>query len=363
MNKRDISKFLRIYWLLFAAIGILVAAIAVVSLEIITSYNTQQQQKPTLAMSASSTIPHVTDTEAFNKYLHTALEEKEPKAVQELLLELYADAEGGEQHMAFHYFGEKLYEVKGVDGLPLCEQWYGFGCYHGFLLDAVDTQGYEVVPFLDEACYQMGRTMDTETCQHGIGHGLLEFSGRNPLKAVAACDLVDDVYSKLGCASGVFMEYFAPTMSNQRTLQSQMPPYDEKNPLDVCSELTGIVQATCLFEIHSWWEDGVHLPPTTVEALCNSVADQEAREFCLIGYGNFKGPYVSNAAPFCDEFVVPESRTLCRAGILWAAEHHNDSPNPTAACTDLEEGYRDMCFEKGRFTCEVERNCNMRGRE
>lgn len=343
--------------ILLAVVCTLLVGIALISLQIVEENGSKEKQS--LAMAASSTIPHVTDTERFIEYLQNTLAESGPEFVQTQLKELYADAEGGEQHMSFHYFGEVLYKVMGTAALPFCENWYGFGCYHGFLLDAVDTQGYAVVPSLDEACAKNDRPMDTETCQHGIGHGLLEFSGRDPRKAIEACDLVADVFPKLGCASGVFMEYFSPTQAEKHGRVSLFPIFDERDPLNVCDEFKGARLATCLFEIHGWWEDGVHFSPRMVETLCNSVEDREAREFCLMGYGNFKGPYVKEALPYCDEFVDPESNALCRAGILWAALHHNDSPDPLSACSDLEDGYKEMCLEKGRFTCEVEGSCGL----
>ena len=322
----------------------------------------EAQQEVSLALMSSTTIPYVTDTQNFNAYLEHAITRLGAESVQSQIFDLYADAPYGEQHMAFHYLGEVLYEVEGSGALPSCEDWYGFGCYHGFLLGAISAEGYEVVPSLDAACFnEHGHTMETETCQHGIGHGLLEFSGRDPLEAVAACDLVDDVYNKLGCASGVFMEYFAPTKYDVRSRVVLVPEFNEDDPLDVCDELSGIRQATCLFEIHSWWADYIHLSPATIESLCNSVENEEAREFCLIGYGNFKGPFVAKALPFCDEFIDPESNALCRAGVLWASEHHTGSPNPTTACTQLDDEYEALCFAKGRFTCEVEGRCRVEG--
>lgn len=303
-------------------------------------------------------VPYVTNPDAFISYLKEELEKFGPETVQKKIREKYKDEPYDAQHMSLHYFGEMLYELKGVSGLSLCEDWYGFGCYHGFLLVAIEYEGYEIVPDLDSACIERhGHTMETETCQHGIGHGLTEASARNPLKAIEACDLVADVYPKLGCASGVFMEYFAPTESDKRTQAWMRPPFDKDNPLNVCSEFTGLSLATCLFEIQSWWQDVGKLTPQNVEALCNSVDDQEAREFCLIGYGNLKGPYVLQALPYCDALTDPESNALCRAGVLWSAEHHYDSPEPMNACSNLSKEYSDLCFKKGRFTCEVERNC------
>jgi hypothetical protein len=358
MQKKDTTKLLNIHFLLWVVIGSLLACILAVSLVIVKAHALQEDSQP--ALTATSTIPHVTDTERFLQYLHKALASSSAETVQSELKGQYADAEGGEQHMSFHYFGEVLYKVMGTSAFPLCKDWYGFGCHHGFLLDAIDSEGYEVVPVLDESCFKSNtRVMDTETCQHGIGHGLLEFSGRDPLEAIEACGLVADVFPKLGCASGVFMEYFSPTQADKHSRVSLVPTFDESDPLDVCDEFAGIRLATCLFEIHGWWEDVVHLPPRTVEAYCNSVEDKEGREFCLIGYGNFKGPYVAQARPYCDEFVAPESHALCRAGILWAALHHNGSPDPMSACSDLEEEYRTLCFEKGRFSCEVEGNCKL----
>lgn len=356
MYKKSITKLSNIHFFLFSVAGILsVLIVAVIFLVVKTE---DVPAKVSLAMAASSTIPYVTDTEGFIAYLRSALKESGAESIQSRLKTLYADSPVGEQHMSFHYLGEVLYEQSGAAALPLCEDWYGFGCYHGFLLVAIDREGYEVVPFLDKACLQRhGNTIESETCQHGIGHGLLEFSGRDPLKALEACNLVADVYPKLGCASGVFMEYFAPTQSDVRSKVSLLPVYDEHNPLNVCSSLAGRRQATCLFEIQSWWEDVGDLSPRTVEALCNSVEDTEAREFCLIGYGNLKGPYVAPALPYCDEFVVPESHALCRAGILWAAEHQEGSSEPESACSNLGDEYRSMCFEKGRFMCELEGGC------
>ena len=310
------------------------------------------------AVASNGEVPYVTDTEAFIEYLQEMMETIGPEALQVSIKEMYADAPYGEQHMAVHYFGEELYTFRGAEALPLCEDWYGFGCYHGFLLDAIDTEGYAVVPFLDTACIKKhGNSMETETCQHGIGHGLLEYSRHDPHAAIEACDLVQDVYPKLGCASGVFMEYFSPTQSDSQVVTTQKPPFDPDQPYGICKDLTGLRLSTCLFEIQSWWQDVAKLKPVEVEALCNAVEDEDAREFCLIGYGNFKGPYVAKSLPFCEQFVVAESHALCRAGMLWSAEHHYELVDPTSACDGLAPEHRATCFEKGRFTCEVERRC------
>lgn len=330
--------------------------ISLVAIALLLRSNANQQDLAQITVS-TPTVPYVTETEQFLEYLRTSLLAIGPEALQEKLRTMYADELYGEQHTAFHYFGEILHKGMGAEALALCKDWYGFGCYHGFLLDAIDTEGYEVVPFLDRACKEKhGNTMETETCQHGIGHGLLEFTGRNPEEAIRACDMVADVYPKLGCASGVFMEYFSPTQSNKYSRISLLPEYDENKPFNFCAELTGIRLATCLFEIQSWWEQ-MGVTPMEVESLCNTVADEEVREFCLIGYGNFKGPIVEEALPYCDQFAVPENRMLCRAGVYWASSHHYQALDAQRACSELESEYRELCFKKGRFTCEIEKNC------
>jgi hypothetical protein len=303
-------------------------------------------------------VPDVTQTEQYLDYLRVGIAKKGPKEVQQHIKNLYDNASYGEQHMSLHYFGEILFELKGVSGLPECTDWYGFGCYHGFLLQAIETEGYDIVKYLDESCIQAhGYSMETETCQHGIGHGLLEFSGRRPLEALKKCDDVADVFPKLGCASGIFMEYFGPTESKNRSIAAMVPEYESGTPFDVCSELQGIRQATCVFEIHTWWVEVAKLNPREVEHLCGTLKDAEVMEFCLIGYGNFKGPDPEIALPFCDEFVELKNKVLCRSGVLWAAEHHRSIKDPARACMGLQPKDRNICFTKGRFTCVVEGNC------
>lgn len=314
-------------------------------------------KKPSLALAASTTIPYITDPK-YIEYLREAIKKEGPKAVQDKLKDLYANDGPGEQHMAFHYVGEVLYEQQGAKGLPLCSFWYGFGCYHGLLLSAITTEGVAVVPSLDDACIEIfGHTMDTETCQHGIGHGLLEASGRDPVKAVKECDHVKDVFKKAGCASGVFMEYFAPAQSDKHSQEFLMPKFDPKQPYDVCMQFSGTRMGTCLFELQSWWEGVGKQKPRDVEALCNAVQDKEARNLCLFGYGAFRGPYSAPAIPYCDQFVEPESHAMCRAGIFWAASHQPDDPDPSIACNDLEGEYKEMCFKEGEYSCAVDNTC------
>lgn len=354
----EVSKKLLTPLLIAGGICALLAGVAILLLDKEGDVETTSEALVSNAR-ASTTVPYVTETEEFMTYLRNTLPQIGSEALQVRLLDLYANDAHGEQHMAFHYFGEVLYEEEGANGLPLCENWYGFGCFHGFLLTAIDIEGYQVVPLLDEACAQANKTiMDIETCHHGIGHGLVEFAGRDADEAVEVCDMVHHVYEKLGCASGVFMEYFSPTQSEKRIQVVGAPEFDKDNPLNVCRDYTGLRLATCLFEIHPWWQNVAKYDPQTVEKMCNSVEDEEAREFCLIGYGNFKGPIVDQALPFCDQFVDPESHALCRAGIFWSAEHFNDEKDPMKACRDLPEQYRQFCVEKGRFTCHLENSCN-----
>jgi hypothetical protein len=348
---------------LFGVLSVLsVAMCALLFFALLTSSSGVEQTLTEEPITASgvSPVPYVTEAEAFQEHLRKELQTLSAEAVQMELKEAYAQDGHGAQHMAFHYFGEILYELKGSEAFPMCKDWYGYGCPHGFLLSAIDSEGYAVVPLLDDACFERyGVSMETETCQHGIGHGLLEFSGRDPHEAIKACDLVDDVFPKLGCASGVFMEYFAPIDETTGSTVDLAPAFDEKDPFNICDEFTGLSLATCLFEIQSWWQDVGKVTAIEVEALCNSVAEEEAREFCLIGYGNFKGPFVAQALPYCDKFEDEKSHALCRAGAYFSSSHHYNPIEPEKACSDLGLEYSGFCFQKGSFTCEVEKSCGV----
>lgn len=150
------------------------------------------------------------------------------------------------QHLAAHIFGEILYNEKGINGLPICDSIYAFGCFHGFFGEAISQRGLGIVEEANRVCIQKGGIKETG-CRHGIGYGILEHLGslsRDQLdKALDICKTIQ-VPSLLGCTQGVFMEYNFPAAE-----EIQRRQFDEKKSFTPCDTVASMYKSSCYFEL------------------------------------------------------------------------------------------------------------------
>lgn len=144
------------------------------------------------------------------------------------------------QHSASHLFGESLFHSLGLPGISVCDSDFSFGCYHGFFTKAVSEQGLVVVSDLDVACTAVTDAQSISACQHGIGHGILEYVGPLHLsRALEACTNTHQSNPLVGCTSGVFMEYNVPlSVSENGVFSTTARPLENPNePYHPCTEV------------------------------------------------------------------------------------------------------------------------------
>lgn len=228
----------------------------------------------------------------------------------------------GEQHLASHVMGNVLYETEGIEGVVVCDNAFGFGCFHGLFSIALASEGVEAVNELDAACVDRFGVLGTG-CMHGIGHGILEYVGYDQIgQALDLCKQTTQLVSILGCTSGVFMEHNTPLEEDTNgLLRSVAREFSSTDPYGVCD---GIEQAqdSCYFELAAWWALALDEDWGRMEELCSALSDTRNRQFCFLGFGHALGTMVSydtgKILPVCEAVNDAAGSTLCRAGAYWA---------------------------------------------
>lgn len=227
------------------------------------------------------------------------------------------------QHTMAHVIGELLYQNKGIGGLIICDESFAFGCYHGFFGTAIATGGIEVVKKLDGVCLQKFGPYGTG-CQHGIGHGILEYLGtENLLVGLEACKLTTQVKERFGCTSGLFMEYNTPIIFEKDAVYSQDRDFDLEKPYQPCSTtVPEQYRKSCYFELSLWWKNVLNKDYKKIGELCGAIKKDAERESCFLGFGTVAAPHsnytIDGTILICKEMPTLEGETLCRAGASWS---------------------------------------------
>jgi hypothetical protein len=91
-----------------------------------------------------------------------------------------------------------------------CTPEFSSGCYHGVLQAYFDLRGTADPAVVRGACTPYEGSADKQwllfQCLHGMGHGLDMALSHNLPKALAACDLLSESWSRQSCYGGAFME-------------------------------------------------------------------------------------------------------------------------------------------------------------
>ncbi len=244
----------------------------------------------------------------------------------------YDNENFGVQHTVAHIIGELIYEKKGIEGLTICDSEFAFGCYHSFFGLALAENGTSVIQKLDAECVKKYGPLGTG-CQHGIGHGLVEYFGHDYgglTKSLDACKLTTQMAPLAGCTSGVFMEFNLSTILSDRGGISKTRDFDPGQPYYPCNLILAKYKDSCYYEMAQWLNS---IPDfnddfANIGRLCQGVESYENRISCYLGVGNVAGPSsnyeVEKAKEKCNSLPTKEGRIECLAGASWSFDANPD---------------------------------------
>lgn len=333
------------YWPILVIVGIVLAGAGA---WYVLNSSDQSDVTPTEENSLSATFPADAKElrelkDVFKKNIEDMGGEK---AYAQFLAEV--DTRDLASHSQAHAFGEALYEVKGIDGLAVCDSSFEFGCYHSLFGVAVQYEGIQKLPEFDEACVQKYGDMNLP-CQHGIGHGVLIYTDYdNLVEALELCETIAELPTG-GCSSGVFMEYNFHTMDESNP--SFIRPLGD-DPHEPCGALPERFKASCYFEQVQWWQNVYNKDHAKIGELCGTLdADSFEYRACYNGAGN----YIAAVSDMKNEGIIAEcalmpneeATAMCHEGASWLLiPEENGKEKAQELCSVLAEPYKTECLRK-----------------
>lgn len=235
--------------------------------------------------------------------------------------ERYASETQAVQHQAAHLFGEALYAKGGLDLFSVCDQSFGFGCFHSFISLALKDHGESVAKDLDAKCVAAYGEQGLG-CSHGVGHGLLSYFGYDLpalTKALSLCESLTWNHPYGGCKDGVFMEYDFQTMAQGDG--GSLRRVDLNNPHAPCNEVDKRSRVACYFGLPALWMATNVAGIDGMAAWCRQIKNGNERAACYRGIGYAYAPSVSFSTSkiisACDQLSTDEGRLQCREGGAW----------------------------------------------
>lgn len=257
------------------------------------------------------------------------------------------------RHLSAHIIGEKIFESEGVSGIRFCDASFSFGCYHGFFGHVFAREGVESITELDAVCVRAFGLLGTG-CQHGIGHGVLEYVGyQNISKALAFCEKTTKSAPLLGCVSGVFMEYNMPLVGISDALVPENRTFSEETADEPCRLVADSYKKSCYFELGGWLQSALYNDDVYVGEVCRSFSP-EWRPLCFQGFGAMipqrEGYDAERSVAVCDTFGG-EDALFCRAGVAWAMYSVPEYRHKTeSACAYRDTAMRERCMKLADLT-------------
>jgi len=260
-------------------------------------------------------------------------------------IELNAAAPRNRQHFSAHAMGVALYTKLGLSGITVCDRSFAFGCYHGLASRAIAEGGEKAVQKLNEHAQAFGAQKFNlvSMSQHGIGHGILEYVGYQHLnQALEMCTtLIDQPAPRVGCTSGVFMEYFTPLAEQTEGAEPFVPPFNPDDPYAPCPSVAEVFQQTCYFELGQALRQ---TPDSKYLSVCAGLSG-ESRMNCFLGVGTdlARMPDPEQVVSRC-ETAAPEDAFFCRAGAAWG--YSDDGTQRSQVMCDYHDAAEQKACER-----------------
>ncbi len=344
-------------------ISVFSAVVAILFIAGASSYITRKNVYPP---------PKEFNYESGRRKLAELLDRDGPERAYEYFRVAYLEFDINLVHSLAHFMGEELYLRRGADGFALCDSSYSFGCQHGFFALAIGIDA-DPAQIAQQICRDRGDMVQTGSCFHGIGHGIMgtkSYDRSGLLGALGSCEhLMPTAHSE--CYRGVFMEYnrrkplFA--YKNGETIR----PLNPAKPYEPCSEIPERYQPPCYVEQAAWW--ALVLPERLnaertrkIGALCADAEGPENRRQCFRGMG-LTGPTtpqetIDRVRTTCASIPDIHGAAACIDGgvglILQNFPEQGGNP-PYYLCETLDTSLRDACVESTkRYLCGALTQCN-----
>ncbi len=245
-----------------------------------------------------------------------------PDRAYEAFKEVYEGSSYPLRHAMMHMMGDVLYENIGVDGFSVCDDAFGYGCYHQLYIAAFANEGTSILNMLAKLCMTK-EGASRGFCTHGIGHGAVEAYGNNEsalVRALGVCTSIEKtMQNSIGqCLDGAFMQYQNPREAEETR------PIDQAVPSRLCdSVVSEEFQFHCYLSLARWWLGASNNDYDLASRLCSGVPGSfqppcyrgiGVEAFILNGFDPDGKTEVGETLEMCGRINEEIGRSYCRVG-------------------------------------------------
>lgn len=143
-------------------------------------------------------------------------------------------------HLMGHEIGDILYKQEGIEGIKYCTQDFRNACSHSVVINIFYEEGEGAISKIRDACSRAPGGPGAYTmCFHGLGHGVLAYSGYDFAKTAKLCDKTQspDSNEAVECMGGAVMEIIGGGGHDTKIWEKQRPKYlISEDPLSLCEQ-------------------------------------------------------------------------------------------------------------------------------
>jgi hypothetical protein len=192
--------------------------------------------------------------------------------------------------------------------------------------------------------------VEQRPCQHGIGHGLLQYLGHAQLTQVLdVCEVTKRFDPISGCPSGVFMEYNLPVKEDENgDFFADKRPFTAEDPYAPCTLVKEEFRLSCYHELGQWLVDIHDRDYAQAASLCDAIPNPVFAESCLIKVGITVADQEHNSPEniIRDCMTIPENRgkEFCIQGAAQSLAWNDDTRDLAfLVCAALPESSTIRC--------------------
>lgn len=335
-----------------------------------------QSKEPRPELAHISAHPEWTFTDV-TAYFRTLAREKGAPYAFDVLLEARLP-QHIDVHLVGHVIGAILYEQEGAEGIDTCTQDFRNACSHSVVIGAFLDRGEAALDEVAQVCRKAPGGAGAYTmCFHGLGHGVLAYTGYDLPAAVSMCDRTGtsmyQYQESAECVGGTIMEMIDGVHDPQAWEEKRDDTFREEDPLYPCSAsfMPNTAKGICYTYLtpHLFTAAGVSMEQfddvqlSRVFSLCAPLAgNTQLRNACYGGFGKeFVGLVrdrdiraIGSMSPeelarirtWCAQAGDTNGEAACNqqalASLFWGGENEPDAA--IAFCTLAEGNVRNACY-------------------
>ena len=244
------------------------------------------------------------------------LQDHGPAATIELIAETALQT-GVDCHGRAHELGRMTYDLYGASAFSLSGHECHSGGYHGATEALFRDRGTaNLQADIAVVCANASNGFFRHQCIHGVGHGLMAWTGYEIFDGLELCDALGTVGDRQSCYSGVFMENVVGGLSGS---MGHFTDYLSDDPHYPCNVLDEKYVASCYFYQTSRMVQLVGGDFERVAAAC-AEAPTSSRRLCFQSMGRDVGGSTrgdpARAIVSCSYVDDPENRIECLEGAV-----------------------------------------------